>query len=277
MRLYTARIPQQVGEKTLEGYLAHAMPLLPQFVIRDAFAHHDVKMDGKRVAADQAPAPGAEVRVYTLWEAELPVVYEDGNVLLINKPAGISCEDDGRGGMTVQSLLAGKAVICHRLDNQTCGLLIAARNAETEAALLQAFRDRTLTKRYECLVKGILRPAAQTATAYILRDESLGRMRVVSHASPEARPIATEYETLEESDGISRLLVTLLTGRTHQIRAHLAALQHPILGDDVYGDRAFNQRRNVRRLMLCSTELTLNAGGVLSYLDGRVFRISAPF
>ena len=98
-----------------------------------------------------------------------------------------------------------------------------------------------------------------------------------SHASPEARPIATEYETLEESDGISRLLGTLLTGRTHQIRAHLAALQHPILGDDVYGDRAFNQRRNVRRLMLCSTELTLNAGGVLSYLDGSVFRISAPF
>ena len=73
------------------------------------------------------------------------------------------------------------------------------------------------------------------------------------------------------------MLVTLLTGRTHQIRAHMAALQHPILGDDVYGDRAFNQKKNVRRLMLCATELTLSAGGVLEYLNGRTFSIKAPF
>ena len=277
MRVYTALIPEQPGEKTLEAYLAHAMPLLPYFVIRDAFEKRDVKMNGVRAQADAVPVGSAEVKMYTNWEAKLPVVFEDDQILLINKPAGISCEDDGRGGMTVQGILAGRAAICHRLDNQTCGLLIAAKTSEAEECLLRAFNDRTLTKKYECIVKGIVRPPAQTATAYILRDEQLGRMRIVSHASPEAKPVATAYETISVQQDTTRLLVTLLTGRTHQIRAHLSALQHPILGDDVYGDRAFNQRKNVRRLMLCATELTLNAGGCLSYLDGRVFSIKAPF
>ncbi len=277
MRDYTAQIPEKPSDSTVEAYLAHAMPLLPQFVIRDAFAKHDVKMAGRRVSPGEPLTGGALVQVYTRWEIELPCVYEDEHVLLINKPAGISCEDDGYGGMTVQALLNGKARICHRLDNQTCGLLIAAKDAEAEKCLLNAFKNRLLTKRYECVVKGTMKPLAQRAEAYIFRDEKLGRMRVVSHASPEAKPIATEYETISISGNTSRLKVTLLTGRTHQIRAHLAAMQHPILGDDVYGDRAFNQKQNVRRLMLCSTELTLNAGGVLNYLDDRVFRIDAPF
>ena len=277
MQLYTARIPEQAGEKTLEAYLSHAMPLLPQFVLREAFQRRDVKMDDVRVTPEIIPKAGAIVKVYTNWLAELPSVYEDEHVLLINKPAGISCDDDGRGGMTVQSILGDRAHICHRLDNPTSGLLIAAKDAESETCLLDAFRERTLTKRYECLVKWIVRPPKQQVNAYILRDERLERMRVVSHATPDTKPIAMAYETIENSEDITRLRVTLLTGRTHQIRAHMAALQHPILGDDVYGDRAFNQKKNVRRLMLCATELTLSAGGVLEYLDGRTFSIKAPF
>ena len=277
MRVYTAKVPEQTGEKTLEAYLAHALPLLPQFVLRDAFACRDVKMNGQRVKPDTVPIPGADVQVYTRWEADLPVVYEDDHVLMINKPAGISCDDDGKGGMTVQTLLSGRANLCHRLDNQTCGLLIAAKDPESEACLLEAFRDRKLTKRYECLVKGRMRPEAQTVTGYILKDDKMGRMRVVTHSSPEAKPIATAYETIKTEGDLSRLRVTLLTGRTHQIRAHLASLQHPILGDDVYGDRLFNQRHNVRRLMLCAVELTLEAGGCLAYLDGQSFSIPAPF
>ena len=277
MRVYSALIPEQPADSSLEAYLAHAMPLLPQFVIRDAFNRRDVKMVGKRVPPGEPLIPGALVQVYTQWEAELPVVYEDDHILLINKPAGISCEDDAYGGMTVQSILEGRARICHRLDNQTCGLLIAAKDPAAEECLLQAFKNRSLTKRYECIVKGIMNPLSQRAEAYIFRDEKLGRMRVVSHANPDTKPIATEYETLTVHEKTSKLRVTLLTGRTHQIRAHLAAMQHPILGDDVYGDRAFNQKQNAKRLMLCSTELTLKAGGILDYLDDRVFRIDAPF
>ena len=277
MRVYTAVIPEKPGEMTLEAYITHAMPLLPQFVIRDSFLNHDVKMAGKRAASGDSLIPGALVRVYTRWEAELPVVYEDENILLLNKPSGISCEDDSYGGMTVQGILGKQARICHRLDNQTCGLLLAAKNAVAEECILDAFRNRKLTKRYVCLVKGMMKPPSKTATAYIFRDEQLGRMRVVTHANPDTKPIATEYETIGTDDDVSRLRVTLLTGRTHQIRAHMASMQHPILGDDVYGDRLFNQRHNARRLMLCSTELTIMAGGTLAYLDEHEFKISAPF
>ncbi len=280
MRVYTARVPQQPGEKTLAAYLQHAFPLLPAFALRDAFARRDVKIDGVRAAQGDAPVPGAVVQLYTEWEAELPIVYEDEHILIIDKPAGISCQDDGRGGMSVQGWLDAREDrprLCHRLDNQTCGLLLAARDEAAEACLLTAFRERTLTKVYECVVKGRLQPPAQIASAYIVRDERLGRMRVVSHASPEAKEIRTQYETVAVSGDVSRLRVTLLTGRMHQIRAHLAALQHPILGDDVYGDRAFNQRHRTRRLMLCACEVTLNAGGCLSYLDGRTFSVRVPF
>ena len=237
-------------------------------------------MDGLRVPPSAAPRPGARLAVYTGWQAELPVVYEDERILLINKPAGLSCDDDGRGGMTVKTLLAERADqprLCHRLDNQTCGLLIAAKDDVAEQCLLDAFKERRLLKRYECIVKGGVRPAAATLTAYIVRTSEDGKMRVVSHSSPEARPIITEYETMSTASGTSRLRVTLHTGRTHQIRAHMAFIQHPILGDDIYGDRRFNQLRGTRRLMLCSTELTLFAGGTLKDLDGRCFSIQAPF
>ena len=277
MRVYSAQVPQEPGFRTLEAYLLRALPLLPQFALREAFAKRDVKMDGVRVAPDTRPRAGAIIAVYTPWVAELPVVYEDDRLLIINKPAGISCEDDGRGGMTVETLLDGRARLCHRLDNQTCGLLAAAKDPAAEACLLEAFRDRKLTKRYECVVKGVVRPEAQTVSAHIFRDERLGRMRVVSHPGPDTRPIETAYETLSGDGRTTRLSVTLLTGRTHQIRAHLAYLQHPILGDDVYGDRAFNQRFGARRLMLCAVSLTLHAGGELQYLDGRSFAVQPPF
>ncbi len=280
MQVYQAVVPETVSERTLEAYLIKALPLLPQFVIRDAFSRRDVKMDGKRVPADAVPVSGAKILVYTAWETELPVIYEDSRILLLNKPAGISCEEDGRGGMTVQGILDARPdapKLCHRLDNQTCGLLIAAKDPVTEACLLDAFRSRSLTKKYECLVKGIVNPRAGKLDAYIVKDERLGRMRVVSHQSPETKQISTAYETIETGKEKSRLKVTLLTGRTHQIRAHLAFIQHPILGDDVYGDRGYNQKLGIRRLMLCATDLILNAGGVLNDLDGRAFHIDCPF
>ena len=280
MRLYTALIPDRVAEKTLSSYLTHALPLLPAHVLRDAFARRDVRMDGRRAGADEAPAPGASVQVYTLYDADLPVVYEDEQILRLNKPAGISCEDDGRGGMTVEGLLKARPdhpKLCHRLDNQTSGLLLTAKTKAAESCLRDAFQTRSLTKRYECVVKGQPKPPEQTAVAYIVRDPRLGRMRVVSHPSPESKRIETAYETLSGDRLTSRLRVTLLTGRMHQIRAHLAALQHPVLGDDVYGDRAFNQRMRVRRLMLCATELILHTDGPLDYLKDRIFNIEAPF
>lgn len=282
MRLFEAVIPEGAAGR-LDSYLAQALPLLPAHVLRDAFTARDVKMDGFRVQRDTPVRPGARVLVYTPFSPQLPLVYEDENLLLINKPAGLSCDDDGRGGMTVLSLLAERAKgaylprLCHRLDNPTCGLLLLCKNDVSEQTLLSAFRERRLTKVYQCLARGEMRPPAAVKEAFLIKDAAQARVRVVTHETPGAQRIATQYETMNFDGTLSRLRVTLLTGRTHQIRAHLSFLAHPILGDDKYGDRALNRRMKAATLKLCATELTLRAGGNLEYLDGRMFSIQPPF
>ena len=284
MRVYEAAVTPRAAGLSMRAYAALAFPLLPERVIRDAFSARDVKMDGKRIKADAKAAPGAKVQLYTDYPVELPVVYEDDRILLINKPAGISCGEDEYGGMTVLSLLTERAKgsfiprLCHRLDNQTSGLLLLCKDDEAEALLLDAFKNRALTKIYQCLVRGEMRPAADTKTAFLIKDAEKARVRIVTHETPGALPIATQYETLSFDGTLSRLRVRLITGRTHQIRAHMSFLSHPILGDDKYGDRELNKRlKSVGSLKLCAAELSLCTGGSLSYLDGKTFQIDPPF
>lgn len=283
MRVYEATVPPEGAGMRLDGYIALSMPLLPARTVKNAFEKRDVKMDGKRCPADAAVTAGARIQLYTDYEVVLPVVYEDGNVLLLNKPAGISCDADGRGGMTVLSLMEERAAgaymprLCHRLDHPTCGLLLLCKNDESQAVLEDMFRQRRMEKIYQCLVRGEMRPPAATKEAFLIKDAERARMRVITHNTPGAQPIATKYETLSFDGAVSRLRVTLLTGRTHQIRAHMSFLSHPILGDDKYGDRALNRRLKIRSLRLCAVEMTLRPGGILSYLDGKTFAIDPPF
>lgn len=283
MRVYEALVPENAPAQKLEGYLSHAFPLLPAHVIRNALSKRDVKQSGVRCGRDSILLPGAKIQLYTAFEAALPIVYEDERILLVNKPAGISCDSDGRGGMTVLSLLqayAGKAFrprLCHRLDNQTSGLLLLAKDDESEEMLLAGFREHTFTKVYECLVRGQMRPEKATVKAYLVKDAARASVRVITHETPGAQNIETMYETIGFDGTLSRLRVTLLTGRTHQIRAHMAFLSHPVLGDDKYGDRALNKRMKTTALHLCAASLTLRLSGSLSYLDGRTFTITPPF
>lgn len=232
-------------------------------MVREAFARRDVKLDGKRVKPDVRLAAGQLVQLYCMEQAAptLDVVYEDDDVLLVNKRAGVSVEPDERGGVSLVELAlrhvraanpdAAQPIACHRLDNQTCGLTLLAKNDRAAAILIQAFRDRTMDKRYICLVRGQMKPAAATCRAWLRKDAEAARVTILDRELPGARPIVTAYETLEAGP-VSRLRVHLITGRTHQIRAHMAALGHPLLGDDVYGDHAFNRLQHARRLMLCA-------------------------
>ena len=281
--------PQGEGER-LDRLIARYFPELPERTVRAAFLRRDVKLDGRRAPREERARAGQELRIYLPDDAEeqalLRVVYEDEDVLLVNKPAGISVEPDGKGGVTLTELCARHARekdpgaeeprACHRLDNQTSGLCMFARNARALEILEGVFRSRELEKYYECLVRGIPKPAAAECQAWLVKDPRAGRVTVLDRETPEGKIIRTGYETLEAGP-VSRLRVHLITGRTHQIRAHLAALGHPILGDDVYGDRRWNRERKTRTLRLCAVSLRMDTGGALPGVDGREFRIRAPF
>lgn len=288
MACYEWKVTHAAEGQRVDACIRRFLPEIPPHVLRASFQRRDVKLEGKRVKPDARVTEGQLVQVYCMEPTAPPVdvIYEDDDVLLINKRAGISVEVDEKGGASLtelahKHLLAKDAAAlpprpCHRLDNQTCGLIVFAKNDRAEAILLQAFKERSMDKRYICLVRGMMKPPAATCKAFLLKDAEAARVTILDHPAPGARSIATAYETLEAGP-ISRLRVHLLTGRTHQIRAHLAALGHPLLGDDVYGDRAFNRANHARRLMLCAASLTLETGGQLPQLDGKTFTIDCPF
>ncbi|MBQ8655052.1 MAG: RluA family pseudouridine synthase [Clostridia bacterium] len=289
MALYTLVVESSAEGQRIDACLRRFMPEIPQNVLRECFRRRDVKLDGRRVKPDVRVSAGQTVQVYCMEQSApaVDVVYEDADVLLINKRAGVSVEPDEKGGVSLVELAhrylktADPAALpprpCHRLDNQTCGLCLMAKNPRAEDILLQCFRDRTMDKRYICLIRGMMKPPAATCHAWLIKDARAAQVTVLDHSAPGARPIVTEYETVE-SGPVSRLRVHLVTGRTHQIRAHMAALGHPLLGDDVYGDRAFNRAQKVQgKLMLCAASLTMETGGQLPQLDGKKFEIRCPF
>ena len=280
--------PAAEGQR-IDACIRRFLPEVPQRTVQQSFARRDVKLDGKRVKPDVRVFAGQKVELFCMEQTTplVDVVYEDEDVLLINKRAGVSVEPDEKGGVTLTELAlrhvhqqnpaAWPPKACHRLDNQTCGLTLFAKNERAEAILTRSFKERTMDKRYICLVRGMMKPPAATCKAYLLKDAKAAHVTIHDDAVKGARPIITEYETLE-SGPISRLLVHLVTGRTHQIRAHMAALGHPLLGDDVYGDRAFNRQQKVQgRLCLCAARLTLDTGGELPQLDGKTFEVKSPF
>ena len=187
------------------------LPQLPEYAVREALDRRDVKLNGKRVDRQAMLIPGAEVRLYTpgeeIREPEIPILYEDSRVLVIRKPAGISCQKDAKGGQTITELVARQLrrqepnarepLLCHRLDNQTDGLLLLCRDEEAQAAMEEAFRQRRIRKRYLCLTKGTPQPDHAVLRAFLTKDSEKALVRITRKEQPGSLPIVTEYTVLE--------------------------------------------------------------------------------
>lgn len=282
MALHEMTVPAAADGMRLDDVLRRAMPEIDWVTLQNAFKHRDVKVNGARSKPDVRVHGGDSVRVYCMEPVldPLSVVYENADVLIADKQAGISVEPED-GSVSLTDLVrrhagAENAVPCHRLDVQTCGLVVFAKNDQARDILLDTFRDRSLDKRYICLVRGIPKPPQATCEAWLVKDAEAARVTVTDRQVAGAVRIVTGYETLAAGP-VSRLRVHLITGRTHQIRAHLASLGHPLLGDDVYGDRSFNRAHKARRLMLCAYQLTIETDGRLPQLDRVTFRAKCPF
>ncbi|MBR2925248.1 MAG: RluA family pseudouridine synthase [Clostridia bacterium] len=289
MKLYTFVIPENQQPGRLYPLIRRMLPGVPDHAVRQAFDKRDVKQNGQRVSRDAELIPGAEVKLYTAYEETspaLPIVYLDEHIMVVHKPAGVSCQTDGKGGCTVAELAhqalkqkqpdAACPVVCHRLDNQTEGLLVLARTEEARLAMEEGFYHHRIHKRYTCIVKGTPQPRERTLRAWLRKDAAKARVQVLTHEAPGALPIITEYRVAEAGE-CARLVVTLHTGRTHQIRAQMAAIGHPLLGDDQYGDRAFNKQYKTRRLMLCATELRFAMEGRWAYLNELKLTVKPSF
>jgi 23S rRNA pseudouridine1911/1915/1917 synthase len=213
---------------------------------------------GQTVSVEgEAPEAAAEA------PPEFEVVYEDADLLVVDKPAGLVTHPaPGHRGPTLAGALSGRAAggpdperagIVHRLDRDTSGLLVVTKTEEAHTALAKALKARQVTREYLALVAGRLEADSGTVDAPIGRDRS--RRTVVSTRSDRPREAVTHFEVIERLRGTTLLRVTLETGRTHQIRAHLAAIGHPVCGDPQYGGRACGRELGLERQFLHAGKL----------------------
>ena len=278
----------------LDKYLMEQFPALGIGRLNKALRENKIKLNGKKQPLSTRVQNGDIVRLFlnddALEKRALPaamLVYEDDDILVVNKPAGV--EVDGPADDTLLKRVcatlaerggASQAVLCHRLDAGTSGLILLARNAAAEQFLTEAIRQRQIQKRYLCVTFGRPQPPAALLHDYLSKDAERGVVRILSAPAPGAKEILTGYETLAVSGRLALLQVDLITGRTHQIRAHLAHIGCPILGDSKYGNNAANRELHFKYQALCAWELRFPAqiGDTrFSRLAGRVFHAEKPW
>ena len=184
----------------------------------------------------------------------IEVVHEDKHLIVVDKPAGLVTHPaPGHHGVTLAELLPEGARVVHRLDKDTSGLLLVARSNEAHAALQRMMKAREVTREYVALVEGHPDAESGTIDAPIGRDR--GNRTVMSTRTDRARDAVTHFEVVERLPRTAMLRVRLETGRTHQIRAHLAAIGHPVAGDPQYGGRASGSRLGLQRQFLHASSL----------------------
>jgi len=194
----------------------------------------------------------------------VPILYEDGRLLAVDKPAGMEVESD----LTelVQKRFPS-ARPCHRLDANTTGIVLFALTEKACADMYAAMEQRKIEKTYRCVVKGRPVPSQKLCRAWLIKDADAAKVRILDRPAEGAKEILTEYRVERTDRDTSVLSVRLITGRTHQIRAHLAHLGHPILGDDKYGDRAFNKEKGAKIQQLRAVSMKIDLPGYHAIIE----------
>ncbi len=312
MREFT--IGKNDAGQRLDRFVARNLPLLPPALLQKYIRLKRIKVNGKGSKRDTRLCVGDILQLYindeffdkpteenlflSVFRPQLNLVYEDENLLLVDKRPGMVVHADETEKVNtlinhIQAYLYQKKewnpkwenafvpALCNRIDRNTGGIVIAAKNAETLRIINEKIKNHELEKSYLCVTVGRPRPAEGRVEGFLRKDEAKKEVTFFDHPIPGGKTAVTLYRTLESRGELSLVECRLLTGRTHQIRVSMAHLGCPLLGDGKYGRGDVNRRYSETRQALYSYKLRFafsSPAGLLDYLQNRTFCVEAvPF
>ena len=295
----------------LDKYLKKYLKEAPGSFIYKMLRKKNIVLNGKKADGTEKLSAGDEIKLFfaeetllkftgegnvssavTFPQKELDILFEDEDILIVNKPAGeLSQKAEAKdvsmneyalgylqkcGAITEESLKVFKPSVCNRLDRNTSGILIVAKTYQGAREFGEALQKRSVRKFYRCIVKGELK-RSEKIDGYLLKDEKTNKVQIFKEKRADTAEIHTAYEPIKCENGLTMLEVHLITGRTHQIRAHLSSIGHSILGDPKYGDRKLSEKYKVKHQLLhaCRLELDGFTGDFAKY-NGKVITAKGP-
>lgn len=292
----------------LDKYLMDQFPALGPGKLNKALRENKIKLNGCKQPLSTRVVAGDEIKLFILddqledaartsgpaWKsARCPaeVIYDCPQMMVVNKPAGLTVDGPDDDTLINRVLLylnkdgqykendSYTPALCHRLDTGTSGLVLIAKTPVAEEVLTEAIRKREVKKNYLCVTFGRPTPPDAVLDGWLVKDADRGIVKIIPDKQPGAKSVETHYETIAVSGRLALLKVALITGRTHQIRAHMASIGCPILGDSKYGNNAANRELKLKYQALCAWELTLPrfTEPELASLSGKSFRAPKPW
>lgn len=282
-------VPSNYENKKLDRLILDTCPGLSKNILFKAFRQKDIKVNGKRTSENIAIKNGDTIEVFIddkfLYRDNTSctpdIIYEDENILIVNKPQGLEVASQTQDSLIKrvsqylkENGLSAEPELCHRLDRNTGGLVIIAKNNHALEEMLRRIKNHEVKKFYQCIVVGCPNPKQAELKHFLFKDSKKSLVYIYDTKKTGSVEIITKYRVLESSSEISKLEIELVTGKTHQIRAHLAHIGHPIIGDGKYGINSINKKYKAKHQMLWAYKIVFKFkdGGMLDYLNGKIFK-----